>query len=285
LKIYASKKSLKRHESVVCIQRFECDKCDKNYSNKYNLKYHQCDILDGIQSEPNQLNNIPNELNNIVPNNIEALIKNIPDKQVNININTNIYNNSNNQEITNSNNKIGNKKMINKVNFLESQPKWLNFGYDEDKYKDYSKYNEDFDEKMADMYMYEEDQFKEKYKEEIVLFEKKTLELEGFKILHTELQKDSKYQNVRIKKSKSGKCYIYNGKWEEIPLQKAITKICSKLCNSLYDKETSVNQFLNLVIGSQPRRMTDLRKHIEQNIMDLNKIPLLKNEIKEINHA
>jgi hypothetical protein len=211
-------------------------------------------------------------------------------------MNINIYNNNNiinNKEI-NSNNvgnkigntKIGNKKISNKINFLETNPTFQKFGFNEEKYKNLNQYNEEFDEELADMYMYEEEKFKDtQSKEQLMFFEKQSLELEGFKMLHTELQKDPKYQNVRIKKSKSGKCFIYNGSWEEIPLQKGITKVCSKLCNSLYDKETSVNQFLHLVIGSQPRRMTDLRKHIEQNIMYLNKLPQLKKEIQEINHA
>ena len=263
-----TKGGLQQHKTKVPNCTNKCYICLKKYTNQQTLKRHEsvackqryeCVTCDKIYNEKYDL----------------KYHKCIDNKQENVS-----------EIIPNIKNNIDNKKLMIKNNFLESQPKWLDFGYDEEKHKNYSEYNEEFTEEMADMYMYEEDKFKEKYKEEIVLFEKKTLELEGFKMLHTELQKDLKYQNVRIKKSKSGKCHIYNRNgWEEIALQKGITKVCSKLCNSLYDKETSVNQFLNLVIGSQPRRMTDLRKHIEQNIMDLNKIPLLKNEIKEINHA
>ena len=148
--------------------------------------------------------------------------------------------------------------------------------YEEGKYNELQKYNEVFDEQMTDMYLYEEQDFKAKYKESIVHYEKKTLELVGFKMLHTELQKDPKHQNVQIKKSKSGKCFIYNGKWVEVPLQKTITKICSKLCDSLYDKNTSVHQFIRLMILSQPNRMSDLRKLIETNILNLQNLPLLK---------
>ena len=96
-------------------------------------------------------------------------------------------------------------------------------------------------------------------------------------MLHTELQKNPNHQNTRIKKSKSGKCFIFNnGEWTEVPLQKTITKICSKLCDSLYDTETSVNHFLREMISSQPKRMSALRKHIEKNIIELQKVPLLK---------
>ena len=278
LKIYASQQTLKKHGSVICKQRYECEKCNKIYKSKYDMNHH---MKYNLCSKINKQNE---KISEIQDQNIEILdiIKELPDNK-NIIIN-NTYNTYNNNKEINSNNKIGNikienKKISNKINFQNTQPKWLDFGYDEHKYRNYSERNEEISEEMADMYMYEEDRFKKKYKESIVFFEKKTLELEGFKMLHTELQKDPKYQNVRIKKSKSGKCHIYNGKWEEIPLQKAITKICSKLCNSLYDKETSVNQFFNLVIGSQPRRMTALRKHIEQNITELNKNQNLIEEI------
>jgi len=283
LKTYSSKQSLNKHESVACKQKYECEKCNKVYKLKHDFTYHLCKTLKSdLVQKPNNNPNINNP-------NINDLIQNIPDnKQIIINNITNntIYNNSNNvnKEI-NSNNKIGNKKLIIKNDFTKTKPTILDYGYEEEenKFKNYVQYNEDFDEQMADMYMYEEDQFKEKYKESIVLFEKKALELEGFKMLHTELQKDPKYHNVRIKKSKSGKCFVFNRKgWEEIPLQKAITKICSKLCNSLYDKETSVNQFLNLSIASQPRRMMDLRRHIEHNINNLNKDPIKGNAIEEV---
>lgn len=278
LKIYASQQSLKKHSYIICKQRYECEKCNKIFKLKYDKNFHKCFVNEDITKNVSEDNTKTKDISE--SKEILDLIKDIPisdNKHIVIihNNNNNIYNNIYNKEInSNNNNKINNNN--NKINFLETNPKWLNYGFDDNKYKNYSKYNEDFNEEMADMYLYEEESFKKKYKEEIVLFEKKTLELEGFKILHTELQKDPKYQNVRIKKSKSGKCYIYNGKWEEIPLHKAITKICSKLCNSLYDKETSVNQFLNLVIGSQPRRMTALRKHIEENIIKINNITLIE---------
>ena len=96
-------------------------------------------------------------------------------------------------------------------------------------------------------------------------------------MLHTELQKNPNHQNVQIKKSKSGKCHIFSkGEWVEVPLQKTITKICSKLCDSMYDTETSVNHFLREMILSQPKRMSALRKHIEKNIIELQQVPLLK---------
>ena len=90
-------------------------------------------------------------------------------------------------------------------------------------------------------------------------------------MLFTELQQNPKNQNVRIKKSKSGKCYVYgSGGWEEFKLQRVITKICNKLCNFLYDGDTSLNQFICLVGTSQPKRMSALRKHIEQYILNIN---------------
>ena len=275
LKIYSNHKNLKRHESVVCKQRYECSLCNKNYSSKYTLKYHcthEC-------KKVNKVNKVNTENKEIQPqdNQLNNIMKHAPDnKQMVVNI-TNIYNN--NKINNNSNNKIGNKKIVNKVNFMETKPNYFEYDkYEGDKYREYNKLNEHFDEKMIDMYMYEESKFKENYKEALIFYEKRNLELEGFKMLHNQLQKDPIHQNVRIKKSKSGKCHVYKGEWMEVPLQNTITKICSKLCDSLYDKETSVNQFLRMVIASQPKRMIDLRKHIEKNIVNINNNKLIETE-------
>lgn len=303
LKYYASKRSLRRHEEIVCIPKYECKLCFKHYKSKKILRYHLCNPIEvsQIDQQPNnikedQLISFPTQnINENISNGFITkqtrdsleMAKEFPDKQLLIinNINVTNTNNTNTNTNTNSNNSkknISNKKVNNNnMAFLDTRPNWLDFGYDETKYRDYSKYNVAIDEEKADMFMYQERQFKEKYKEALVFFEKQNLELHGFKMLHDELQKDPKYRNVRIKKTKSGKCYIYNGEWKEVPLQKAITKICNKLCDSLYDKDTSVNHFLNLIIGYQSKRMMALRKHIEKNIINLNDLPLIDNEIDE----
>jgi hypothetical protein len=192
-------------------------------------------------------------------------LKNIPDnKIVNINININSNNIEDNKKIKNEIN-INSK---NKINFLDTKP--INFRAD---YKEKEEYKEllkldDYSEEMADLYMYEEEKFKkEQPKDLIYKYDKEALQVEGMKILFTKLQEDPDNRNVMIRKTKSGKCYIYETEWVENELQKIITKICNKLCDCLYDKETSLNYFMRLVIGSQPRRCKELRTHIEKEII------------------
>lgn len=133
-----------------------------------------------------------------------------------------------------------------------------------------------YTETMADKYMYEETDFRERHKDFIYQYDKEKLETEGLKILFTKLQMDPKNRSVMIQKAKSGKCYVYETEWVQKELQKIITKICGKLCNTIYDKETSLNYFFHLVIGSQPGRYMELRKHIEEEILQ-NKGRLLEN--------
>jgi len=75
-----------------------------------------------------------------------------------------------------------------------------------------------------------------------------------------EIQKDSENRNVIIKKSKSGKCQVYDSEWtkgwNEEQLKKITTKICNKVCDTLFDRDTSLNHFIRLVLGSQPKRCT-----------------------------
>ena len=158
-----------------------------------------------------------------------------------------------------------------------SKPKNFMFDYNLDNVeiedlKNLTSYSED----LADKYMYEEDQFKKLHRDIVYKYDKEKLEIEGMKILFTRLQKDPMNRNVMIKKSKSGECYIYQTDWVEKRLQMIITKICNKLCDTLYDKETSMNHFFRLVIGSQPRRYTELRKHIEDEILNVKSEKIVK---------
>jgi hypothetical protein len=261
LKQFSTKQTLKYHlDKVSCNKKFKCEICLKLFTNKRNMILHteKHTIDEPKNSEIEQFG---------------KMLENLPNgQQINI---TNLHINSNNKVTNQVTNKINNKvtnKIVNKINFVDTKPSMFRQDYiGDEKLKELSMFNEDINEELADLYMYEEDNFKNNYKEALIFFEKKTLEFEGFKMLFNELQKNPRNQNARIRKSKSGKCYIYtNNGWEEIPLQRAITKICNKLCNFLYNRETSVNQFIQLVSGSQPKRMSALRKHIEQYIINLN---------------
>jgi len=285
LKIYCNQQSLKKHGSVVCIQNFECNICDKKYKSKYDLKYHKCKnipIVNEIQNIPivDEIQNIPivDEIQNNI--NLDKLIQNIPDnKQVNINITNNInYNNNINKNNSDNVNKIKitNK---NKNSFINKIPNNYHFGYSRDPKINYEKLSQmdGYDEIMSDKFMYDEAKFKREQPKDIIYkYEKEMLKTEGMEILFTQLQKNPRNRNTRIKKSKSGKCYIYDNKWIEEKLQSIISKICCKLCDHLYDKETSVNHFIRLIIGTQPRRLSELRKHIESDIVELNEME--KNE-------
>lgn len=272
LRKYSNKYTLKKHESVVCRQRFECLKCDKIFNKKHSLKYHLCNI-NSVVVKNNQITkeNEQNRQNEIIDPNLEYVIKNSKGgNPINIHI---TYNNSNNNSKINNSNNINSN---NKLSFENNKPMPLNREYIDDfendmKYSHYNKHNIQLDEKKLDMYMYETDNFKECYPNDFVLFDTHKFDLLGCQLLYSELQKDPKYQNVRIKKMKSGKCYVYNqNAWEQNSLHKAITKVCSKLCNCLYDRSTVINEYFNEIIITQPRRMTALRKHIENSIMNLN---------------
>ena len=129
---------------------------------------------------------------------------------------------------------------------------------------------DDYNEEIADKYMYEEEQFRNEHRELICKYDKEVLQSKGMEVLFTKLQQDPINRNVMIRKTKSGKCYIYNAEWVEEKLQKIITKICNKLCDTLYDTETSTNHFIRLVLGSQSKRCKELRKHIENEIINNN---------------
>jgi len=269
LKTYSNQQSLKRHEMVNCKQRYECKKCLNDFNTRHNLNTHEIKCL--------QLNK-----NKELDQNISEIIRNIPNNDnnkqvVNIKIINNIVNNVNN---INSNNKITNKN-----NFFQKKPVNFNFGYVKDQenidYKELSMID-GYNEQMADMYMYEERKFKEEQpKDMIYKYEKESLKVQGMQLLFTQLQKNPKNRNTRIKKTKSGKCYIYDKEWVEEKVQKIITKICCNLCDLLYDKETSVNHFIRLVIADQPRRLSELRKHIEEEIVRINEIKIDENNLIE----
>jgi len=283
LKYYSSKRTLKNHESIVCKKKFECQTCYNIYTTKNILQNHKC---------------ISSEIQNDKVNNI---LRNMPnDKQININ-NINIYNNEineiNNNEINEINNneinEINNKNIEinhnskNKIlnNFLTTTPvNFSNFEYKVRKdlgalIPKFIKMG-DYTEELADQYMYEEKKFKQVQNEDIIRkYDKEPLQVEGMKQFFTELQKDVENRNVVIKKSKSGKCYVYEKEWEKKQLKEITKKICNKVCDTLFDIETSMNHFMRLILGSQPKRYTELKKHIHKEIMKAGKI--VNNELIE----
>jgi len=272
LKYYANKSSLKRHEKVACKQKFKCDICVKIYCSRQWLNNHKCKKTDkqlGI--------NIPD---------INKILEKIPDdKHVNIIITNNnnkveMNNNSKNELNNNSKNKVETKIMN---NFLNTEPKNYRFDYliKEELRNEMMKYiNMDgYKEEEADKFMYEEDKFKELDEDIKRKYEKEPLKLEGMKEFFSKLQEESNNRNVVIKKSKSGKCYVYDTSWNEKKLKTIITKLCNKVCDTLFDTESSVNHFIREIIESQPGRCRELRKHIQTEIRKAGK--LIAEEEKE----
>jgi len=276
LKYYISKKGLKKHESIVCKQKFECQKCYNIYTTKNIMQNHKC-----ISSEIHEIQNVIE---------IDNILRNIPDdKQININNINNININNYNNEINNNSKNIEvNHNSKNKmVNFLDTTP--TNFGNFEYKVRKdlgglIQKFlkMDDYTEELADQYMYEEKKFKQIQNEDIIRkYDKDPLKVEGLKQFFTELQKDVENRNVVIKKSKSGKCYVYGTEWKEKQLKETTQKICNKVCDTLFDIETSMNHFVRLILGSQPKRYTELKKHIHKEIMNAGKI--VNEEMNKIN--
>ena len=251
LKYYSCNQALQRHETVNCKQKYECDMCNHLYGSRFRLNNHVCQVQDKDQKIPD----------------ISQLVENIPDNK---NIVINIVNKVNSDNV-NSNNKINsNNKVRIRNNFFLENPKSFHHDYiDADKYKEFAQID-DYSEEHADMFMYEESDFKDMPKNIVYKYEKEMLQVKGMKMLFTELQKNPNNRNVRIKKSKSGKCYVYNNDWIEKKMKDIVTKICCKLCDNLYNQETSLNHFIRLTIADQPRRISELRKHIEEEITKLN---------------
>lgn len=263
-KTFKNKNGLKKHlTSARCNRKYKCDTCMMLFNKYFNYERH----MEKHPSIEKQDQIIEKESEQI-----EEILNKLPVNPTGQNVNIiNVTQNINN--VTKVKNKVNNKINNNRLSFKHTRPRMFDFDYiGDEELKKLSVYNEQFSEELADKYMYEEREFKNTHKKETyLLFEKQNLELEGFRILFTELQKNPRNRNTRIQKMKSGKCYIYtDGGWKEVHLQKTITRICNKLCNFLYDRDTSVNEFINLVIGSQPKRMMTLRKHIEKCIIDIN---------------
>lgn len=282
LKKFASKQSLTRHTDFNCNQRFECNKCKEIFNKKYDYNIHvmTCDDIPNKSLEPSELSKIEKYVNDeIIPKQdkqINHLIQNINnisnEKPININITNNIINSK-----INSNNKIKKIKRIRNT-WVDTKPVNFHFGYidvDKDEFQDLAKID-GYDEDIADMCMYERKKFKELPKNVIYKYETESLQTKGLQMLFSELQKNKKNRNVRMKKSKTNKCYIYDKQWVESKLKDIVTKICRNLCDYLYDKETSLNHFVNLTIMGQPKRIRDLRKHIENEILTLNKMDKLE---------
>jgi len=279
LKYYSNKANLKRHEKVVCKQKFECNLCLRLYSSRQQINIHKC--------KPKKNNNqIELTQNDLTQND---LINNLPnDRQIIINNNNNNVYNITNETNTNSKNELNNNsKNDNKVmnnNFMNTDPKNFNFDYiiKEGLLNNISKYiNMDgYKEEEADQFMYEEDKFKQQDEEVRRKYEKDPLKVEGMKEFFTELQKEPNNRNVVIKKSKSGKCQVYDTSWNEKGLKDITTKLCNKVCDTLFDKETSINHFMREVMGSQPGRCRMLRNHIQKEIRSASK--MIKEELDMI---
>jgi len=272
LKTFKNRQTLKRHESIVCEQKFECEKCNNIYSTKYYLRDHKC------EKEINDYKIIEKYDNTDISN----ILKNIPDnKQIVIiqNINNSNSNNSNEIQVDHKNINVDHKNIqVNKMNvninqktknFFDTKPRLWSGNYKEHEDYRYLIKLDDYDEKTADLYVYDEENFKAKQPKNLVYkYDKEALQVEGMKVLFSKLQKDPNNRNVMIRKMKSGICYVYEKEWVEKKLKTIIVKICNKLCDCIYDKETSLNHFIRLVIGSQPKRCIELRKHIEKEIIN-----------------
>jgi hypothetical protein len=209
-----------------------------------------------------------------------SILKNLPnDKQIiinNLNINDNSKNevNNNSKNEVNNNSKNDNRKQIN--TFIDTKPKNFNYDYviKEELIKNISKFlrMDDYTEELAHQYMYEESKFKRVQNDEVIRkYDKEPLQVEGMKQVFSELQKEPNNRNVVIKKSKSGKCHVYDKNWNEKKLKEITMKICNKVCDTLFEKETSLNHFIRLVLGSQPRRYSELKKHIHDEILKVGK--------------
>ena len=275
LKYYSTKGNLKMHETVVCKKKFECIECMKLYSSKQRLTTHKC------KPPPSDISNI-SENDNIINGNtdIANILKNIlNDRPVNIIVNNNNHisnSNSNNDNSKTETNNIENNTN-NTMNFLDTKPKSFQCYVDTGGYEELANLH-DYEEKLADMYVYEEANFRKLHKDIVHKYDKEALQVEGMKLLFTKLQQDPNNRNAMIRKTKSGNCYIYEKDWVEKKLKKIITRICNNLCDKLYDKEKSMNHFMRLVLGSQPKRVMELRKHIETEILN-NKKRLVENVI------
>jgi hypothetical protein len=242
----------------------------KIYSSRQRLHTHVCKNTEVDEIDDGGI--LSNTLFGKIP------IKFLNDRPIII-INETNNNSKNNKNELNENSKNDNSnKVENKIlnNFMDSKPKNYKFDYiikdslknEMMKYINMDGYNEE----EADQFMYEEDKFKELDEDIKRKYEKEPLRVEGMKDFFNELQKEPDNRNVVIKKSKSGKCHIYDTSWNEKNLKEITNYVCRKLCDTLYDKDTSLNHFIREVLGSQPGRSRLLRKYIQEEIGNIGKI-------------
>jgi len=171
LKYYSSPKTLKKHEYVTCVQKFKCNKCDKNYTTRFRLNNHICDYhLETIVEHVDQMDNKLGDLLEKIANNRDKPII-INNHITNTNINNNeieLNNHSKNHKVTNEI-KIRNKNK----NFFNCKPRHFGVDYNIDNIdihllKSLHNYTED----MADKYMYEEKDFRARHKDFVYQYDK-----------------------------------------------------------------------------------------------------------------
>lgn len=269
--VFTKKQNLDNHiQHIKCNKKFKCYECSMVFSRSFNLNRH---IKTQHENTIIDINDI--DQNNI--NQIKELAEKVPGLNITINHNHNHFNIDNidnsKKQINNGIINNNNQKVVNKISFFETKPRLFRLDYvGSEELKQLAEHDEDIDEELLQDYLGNKNFAEVRTKEERKQMEKQKLQLEGLKMIFSELQKDPRNRTARIKKSKSGKCYIYTEKgWEEEKLQKVITKITFKLCNFVYDPYTNKNQYICMISKGQPKRMSNLRKFIEAHIIELNK--------------
>lgn len=281
---FSSLINLKKHKTIKCKKRYECIKCKKSYSSGFRLKKHICNSQ---KIENNQDIIIDYNPKQKQVNAIQEIIDNNPNRNIVIN---NYYDNSKINNVEIKDNKIQNVQnniQNNQVNFLKTTPRNFNFDYNvsealKQRIPEFIKMD-GYEEDIADKYMYEVEEYEKLSNEIKNKYNKEPINTKGMIEFFKELQKDEKNRNVIIQKSKSGKCYVFEfTKWKEKDLKETIPNIYKKLCDNMHDIETSLNHYLRENIKEKPKRFTELKKAVENEILQLSKIKYELDQIKEI---
>jgi hypothetical protein len=241
------------YENVDCKKVFRCKQCNTDFKTPKLLRSHM-KLHDQEKKQENKQIHIIN-------NNYNCNIGNIG----NNNINIQKPRKKRNPEFMNSNPdnfcRIGydlshiSKKQMQQYRMMNTYhtDDYLEYYFNNDNYKEVMK---NHDPSTA--------------KEIIFALEKEKLKIEGFRLFFREIMKLEKNRNARIRKQKSGEIYIYDDKWVKRKLSKVIDQICRKIHRDLYESMDDLAQFIGMIIRSQKKRYSDMRKAIEQEIIKLN---------------
>jgi hypothetical protein len=260
-----------RHiEEVDCKKRYRCQECETIYTLKRKYEKHIKLHKKYTKSEQKIYNNC----------NVHIYNGDVHNRN---NVNNNNVNNVNNSQQIQNNLNVQVKKKPRKKRepaFMKENPLSIdcNFCIDhisEEQMEYYRSLDRKYDDKTLFEYMYGD--CENLSKEVVHDLDKLPVIKIGTKLFFKEILKNPVNRNVRERKKKSGKLYVYQGEWKEKKSKPIKKKISHKLNRQLYDISNITCQYNDLIMRSQPDRYKELFAFLGAEIQKLNSQKLLEN--------